>query len=44
MPDVDMRTSYMIRETESVRAQLDEDSQVELYWNTRLQALPKDLR
>jgi len=44
MQDVEMRTSYMIRETESLRAQLSEDEQVEQYWSTRLQALPKDLR
>lgn len=42
MDDSSMKMSYMIKPADAYRSQLDEDSQVEEYWNLKLRALAPD--
>jgi len=42
MEDKDMKSSYLMKPAEIYRAQLDEDEQLEEYWQKKLDKVPRD--
>jgi hypothetical protein len=42
MEDSDMKSSYLIKPAEIYRAQLEEDEQLEAYWQRKLENVPRD--
>lgn len=42
MEDKDMKSSYLMKPAEIYRAQLDEDEQLDEYWQKKLENVPRD--
>lgn len=43
MQDSDMKSSYLMKSADIYRAELEEDEQLEAYWQRKLENVPRDV-